>query len=46
MHALVDTSSGIPISYVITPDNIADMDIAETLIQKMMGDYDEELHPK
>ena len=46
MHALVDTYSGIPISYVITPANIADMDIAETLIQKMMDDYDEEIHPK
>ena len=32
MHALVDTSSGIPISYIITPANIADMEIAETLI--------------
>lgn len=46
MHALVDTSSGIPISYIITPANIADMDIAETLIRKMMDDYDEEIHPK
>lgn len=46
MHALVDTSSGIPISYIITPANIADMDIAETLIQKMMDDYNEEIHPK
>lgn len=46
MHALVDTSSSIPISYIITPANIADMDVAETLIQKMMDDYDEEIHPK
>ncbi len=46
MHALVDTSSGIPISYIITPANIADMDVAETLIQKMMDDYDEEIHSK
>lgn len=46
MHALVDTSSGIPISYIITPANIADMDIAKPLIQKMMDDYDEEIHPK
>uniref|UniRef100_UPI00405656B0 transposase n=1 Tax=Agathobacter sp. TaxID=2021311 RepID=UPI00405656B0 len=45
MHALVDTSSGIPISYVITPANIADMDMAEPLIQKMMADYKEEIHP-
>lgn len=30
MHALVDTSSGIPISYIITPANIADMDVAKT----------------
>ena len=46
MHALVDTSSGIPISYVITPANIADMDVAESLIQKMMDDYNEEIRPK
>ena len=46
MHALVDTTSGIPISYIITPANIADMDVAEKLIQKMMDDYDEEIHPK
>lgn len=46
MHALVDTTSGIPISYSITPANIADMDVAESLIQKMMDDYDEEIHPK
>ena len=46
MHALVDTTSGIPISYMITPANIADMDVAEKLIQKMMDDYDEEIHPK
>ena len=46
MHALVDTTSGIPISYIITPANIADMDVAESLIQKMMDDYDEEIHPK
>lgn len=46
MHALVDASSGIPISYIITLANIADMDIAETLIRKMMDDYDEEIHHK
>ena len=46
MHALVDASSGIPISYVITPANIADMDVAESLIQKMMDDYNEEIRPK
>lgn len=46
MHALVDTSSGIPLSYVITPANIADMDMAEPLIQKLMEDYEEEIHPK
>lgn len=46
MHTLVDTTSGIPISYIITPANIADMDVAESLIQKMMDDYDEEIHPK
>lgn len=40
MHALVDTFSGIPISYIITPDNIADMDVAKPLIQNMMDDYD------
>ena len=32
--------------YIITPANIADMDVAETLFQKMMDDYDEEIHPK
>ena len=36
MHALVDTYSGLPISYIITPANIADMDVAEALIQKMI----------
>ena len=46
MHALVDASSGIPISYVITPANIADMDVAESLIQKMMNDYNEEIRPR
>ena len=46
MHALVDTYSGIPISYIITPANIADMDVAENLIQKMMDDYENGLAPK
>lgn len=46
MYALVDTTSDIPISYIITLANIADMDVAESLIQKMMDDYDEEIHPK
>ena len=32
MHALVDTYSGLPISYIITPANIADVDVAEKLI--------------
>ena len=36
MHALFDTYSGLPISYIITPANIADVDVAEKLIQKMM----------
>ena len=46
MHALVDTYSGLPISYIITPANIADMDVAEALIQKMMDDYENGLTPK
>ncbi len=46
MHALVDTYSGLPISYIITPANTADMDIAEPLIQKMMDDYENGLKPK
>ena len=46
MHALVDTYSGLPISYIITPANIADMDVAENLIQKMMDDYENGLTPK
>ncbi len=46
MHALVDTLSGIPLSYVITPANIADVDMAEPLIQKMMEDYDGLFVPK
>lgn len=46
MHALVDTFSGIPISYIITPANIADIDMAEPLIQKMIDEYNEEIHPK
>ena len=46
MHALVDTYSGLPISYIITPANIADMDVAENLIQKMMDDYENGLAPK
>ena len=46
MHALVDTYSGIPISYIITPANIADMDVAENLIQKMMDDYENGFTPK
>jgi transposase len=39
MHALVDTVSGLPISYIITPANIADMDVALPLIEKMKDDY-------
>lgn len=46
MHALVDTYSGLPISYIITPANIADVDVAEKLIQKMMDDYKNGLTPK
>lgn len=46
MHALVDTYSGLPISYIITPANIADMDAAEPLIQKMMDDYENGFEPK
>lgn len=36
LHALVDTYSGLLISYIITPANIADVDVTEKLIQKMM----------
>ncbi len=32
MHALVDTVSGITLSYMITPANVADMDMAEPLV--------------
>lgn len=46
MHALVDTYSELPISYIITPANIADMDVAEPLIQKMMDDYENGFKPK
>jgi len=46
MHALVDTYSGLPISYIITPANIADIDVAEKLIQKIMDDYENGLTPK
>jgi len=46
MHALVDTVSGIPLAYVITPANIADIDMAEPLINKLMEDYDKEFTPK
>ena len=31
---------------MITPANITDMDIEESLIQKMIDDYNEEIHPK
>ncbi|WP_157047778.1 hypothetical protein [Cellulosilyticum ruminicola] len=33
MHALVDTASGITLSYMITPANVVDMDMAEPLVQ-------------
>lgn len=46
MHALVDTVSGIPLAYVITPANIADIDMAEPLINKLMEDYDKAFTPK
>lgn len=46
MHALVDTASGIPLSYIITPANIADIDMAEPLIQKLMEDYEKAFTPK
>ena len=45
MHALVDTASGITLSYMITPANVADMDIAEPLIQKLKKDYEELFKP-
>ena len=32
--------------YIITPANIADVDVAEKLIQKMMDDYKNGLTPK
>lgn len=43
---LVNTYSGLPISYIITPANIADVDVTEKLIQKMMDDYKNRLTPK
>lgn len=46
MHALVDSYSGLPISYIITPANIADMDVAKPLIRKMMDDYANGFKPK
>ena len=46
IHALVDTYSSLPISYIITLANIADMNVAENLIQKMRDDYENGLTPK
>lgn len=46
MHALVDMVSGIPLSYIITPTNIADIDMAEPLIQKLLKDYEKSFTPK
>lgn len=46
MHALVDTTSGIPLAYIITPANIADIDMAEPLIHKLMENYDKTFTPK
>lgn len=46
MHALIDTVSGIPLAYIITPANIADVDMAEPLIKKLMEDYDNSITPK
>lgn len=46
MHALVDMVSGIPLSYIITPANIADIDMAEPLIQKLLKYYEKSFTPK
>lgn len=45
MHAVVDTSSGIPLGYIITPANVADMVIAIPLMNKLKQDYDNLFKP-
>lgn len=45
MHALVDTASGIPLAYIITPANVADMDMALPLMQKLKEDYNQLFKP-
>lgn len=45
MHAVVDTSSGIPIAYIITPANISDMVMAIPLMNKLKKDYDNLFKP-
>lgn len=46
MHALVDAKSGITLTYCLTPANIPDMDIAETLIKNLKEVFYGELKPK
>jgi transposase len=45
MHAVVDTTSGIPLAYIITSANIADMDLALPLMHKLKDDYDNLFKP-
>ncbi|WP_054744182.1 transposase [Cellulosilyticum ruminicola] len=45
MHALVDNASGITLSYMITPANVVDIDMAEPLVQKLKEDYEELFKP-
>jgi hypothetical protein len=40
MHTVVATTNGIFLAYIITPANIADMDIALPLMHKLKADYD------
>jgi|CZCB01.1.fsa_nt_gi transposase len=45
MHAVVDTTSGIPLGYIITPANIADMVMAIPLMNKLKEDYENLFKP-
>jgi len=45
MHAIVDTSSSIPLAYIITPANVADMAMAMPLMDKLKKDYDNLFKP-
>lgn len=45
MHAVVDTASGIPLGYIITPANIADIAMAIPLMDKIKEDYENLFKP-